>query len=536
MICSLKQCRAVFEENCAIFICSVYFFDKNLHQCYYHATLRFSCRALEPPTGVVFSIITVWITILHTTETLFLSPKITIKTMYNTNSRPSRPASSSSRPRRAFSSDNNGESKSPRRSFSRPTSGGSSSRFSRPASSGSFSRTSGPRRSFSGGGSRGGNSGGRRGGRQLSTFDVSKYINLNPVTDTKVEVYEAKHKFADFNLDKTLVEAIAEAGLETPSAIQDQVIPLILEGNDVIGLAQTGTGKTAAFLIPTIQKTLKQRGNLTLILTPTRELAIQVEQELRKLTPKMGIFSTVCVGGMNIMPQIRGLRRKNHFIIGTPGRVQDLIDRSHIKPGAITHVILDEADRMLDMGFIHDIKQILKDIPEERETLFFSATMSKSIEGLVHEFLRKPITVSVRKADITNSITQDVVRYGAHSKFDTLVSLLKDQAFERVIIFGAMKHSVEKLSIELIHAGITADAIHGNKSHGQRQRALQGFKAGKVKVLVATDVAARGIHVDDVSHVINYDLPGTYEDYVHRIGRTGRGSKRGQALTFVPAN
>ena len=447
--------------------------------------------------------------------------------MYKTNSRPSRPASSSSRPRRAFSSDTNRgtDTRPARRPFSRPSTGG--------FSSGNFSRNSGQRRSFSSGGRSGGNSG-RRGGRQLSTFDVSRYINLNPVTDTKVEVYEAKHKFSDFKLEKTLVEAIAEAGLETPSAIQDQVIPLILEGNDVIGLAQTGTGKTAAFLIPTIQKTLKRRGSLTLILTPTRELAIQVEQELRKLTPKMGIFSTVCVGGMNIMPQIRGLKRKNHFIIGTPGRVQDLIDRNHIKPGAITNVILDEADRMLDMGFIHDIKQILKDIPDERETLFFSATMSKSIEGLVHEFLRNPITISVRKADITNSITQDVVRYEHHSKFDTLVSLLKDKAFERVIIFGAMKHSVEKLSQELIHAGVTADAIHGNKSHGQRQRALKRFKDGQVKVLVATDVAARGIHVDDVSHVINYDLPSTYEDYVHRIGRTGRGSKRGQALTFVP--
>jgi len=454
--------------------------------------------------------------------------------MYNTNSRPARSTSTSSRPKRTFSSENSGEAKSPRRSFSGGGSrGGSSSRFSRPASGGNFSRGNNTRRSFSGGGSRGGN---RQGGRKITTFDVSKFINLNPVTDKKVETYEAKHTFSDFKLDKILVDAIADAGMETPSAIQDQVIPLILEGNDVIGLAQTGTGKTAAFLIPTIQKTLKQRNYLTLILTPTRELAIQVEQELRRLTPKMGIYSTVCVGGMNIMPQIRGLKRKNHFIIGTPGRVQDLIDRGHIKPNAVTHVILDEADRMLDMGFIHDIKKILKDVPAEKETLFFSATMSKSIENLVHEFLRNPTTISVRKTDITNSITQDVVRYQHHSKFTTLTSLLKDEKdFSRVIIFGAMKHSVEKLGQELNNAGIKADAIHGNKSHGQRQRALKRFKDGQIQVLVATDVAARGIHVDDVSHVINYDLPGTYEDYVHRIGRTGRGSKRGQALTFIPA-
>jgi len=427
------------------------------------------------------------------------------------------------------------------RSFS-SSSGSTGPRFSRSSGGGRPSSPGG--RSFSGGNNRnggrsfGGNrggGGGRRGGRVMSTFDVSKFINLNPAKPVTEAPYVAKHTFKDFGLDKFLVETIESIGLIVPSAIQDQVIPHILDGHDVVGLAQTGTGKTAAFLIPVIQKTLKERGRQTLILTPTRELAIQVEQELRKLTPKMNIYSTVCVGGMNIRPQISGLRRKNHFIIGTPGRVQDLMDRGHIKPGGITTVIFDEADRMLDMGFIHDMKKILKDVPVERETLFFSATMSKSVEGLVHEFLRKPITVSVRKTDITNSITQDVVRYEHHNKFTTLVDLLKTEEFSRVIIFGAMKHSVEKLSLELVHSGIKADAIHGNKSHVQRQRALNGFKEGRVKVLVATDVAARGIHVDNVSHVINYDLPGTYEDYVHRIGRTGRSDKQGKALTFVPA-
>lgn len=445
--------------------------------------------------------------------------------MPNSSGRSSRPTSGTTR--RPFSNNNR-----PRR---RPFSSGAQSRFnrnSRPTSSG---------RGFAGGSNRGrsfnqrGRNNNRRGGRVLATFDVSRYINLNPVKPVAETPYVAKHTFNDFGLDKHLAETIASIGLVTPSAIQDQVIPYILNGHDVVGLAQTGTGKTAAFLIPVIQKTLKERGRQTLILTPTRELAIQVEQELRKLTPKMHIYSTVCVGGMNIRPQISGLRRKNHFIIGTPGRVQDLIDRGNIKPGAITTVIFDEADRMLDMGFIHDMRKILKDVPVERETLFFSATMSKSIEGLVHEFLRDPITVSVRKTDITNSITQDVVRYEHHNKFTTLVDLLKQAEFSRVIIFGAMKHSVEKLSHELVRAGIKADAIHGNKSHGQRQRALSNFKTGRVSVLVATDVAARGIHVDDVSHVINYDLPGTYEDYVHRIGRTGRGDKLGKALTFVPA-
>lgn len=384
-------------------------------------------------------------------------------------------------------------------------------------------------------GGQGGSRGGGRGRRVQPTFDVSRYINLNPAPLTPEAPYEAKHTFKDFGLDLRIVAAVEAMGIETPSAIQDQVIPHIMDGQDVVGLAQTGTGKTAAFLLPTIHKTLRQPGRQTLVLAPTRELAIQVEQELRKLTPKMHLYSTVCVGGMNIRPQIMGLKRKNHFIIGTPGRVQDLIDRGSIKPGAITTVILDEADRMLDMGFIHDIKRILKDVPTERETLFFSATMSKDIEGLINDFLRTPVTISIKKNDITGSITQNVIRYEHHSKFDTLVDQLKKPEFTRVIIFGAMKHSVEKLSHELVRAGIKADAIHGNKSHGQRQRALGDFKHGKVRVLVATDVAARGIHVDDVSHVINYDLPNTYEDYVHRIGRTGRGSKRGQALTFVPA-
>jgi len=441
---------------------------------------------------------------------------------------PSASAGSAARgPRRSFSSSND-----------RATS--TSSYSARPQSSGGFSRGGGSR-SFSGRAARGGHSSSRGGsgsgrgrGRVMQTFDVSKYINLNPVdTSATEEVYKAKHTFKDFGLEQPLVTTITNMGLTIPSPIQDQIIPHILDGRDVVGLAQTGTGKTAAFLIPTINKTLKQYNRQTLILAPTRELAIQVEQELKRLTEKMKILSTVCVGGMNIRPQIQGLRRQNHFIIGTPGRVQDLIDRGHIKPAGFSTVILDEADRMLDMGFIHDMRAILKDVPENHETLFFSATMSKTVEGLIHEFMRDPVTVSVRKKDIIGSITQDVVLYEPHTKFDTLTSLLKGPGFSRVIIFGAMKHSVEKLSQELTKAGIKSDAIHGNKSHPQRQRALQNFKTGRVQVLVATDVAARGIHVDDVSHVINYDLPNAYEDYVHRIGRTGRADKKGMALTFV---
>ena len=373
---------------------------------------------------------------------------------------------------------------------------------------------------------------GRNGARKIPTFDPSQFINTNPI-ETNEEVYVPKHKFTDFGLERKLVTAVLNNKLTSPSPIQDQIIPLILEGRDVIGLAQTGTGKTAAFLLPLIHKTLKEYSRQTLILTPTRELALQIQEELRKFTVGNKIYSTVCVGGTNIRPQIQGLRRKNHFIIGTPGRVLDLIERGHLKPQYLRTVVLDEADRMLDMGFIHDMRKILEDIPSDHETLFFSATMSKDIEKLVNDFLNDPVTISVRKKDVTNSIFQDVVRYHHHDKFKTLTDLLVGEEFKRVLIFGAMKHSVEKLSQELNSAGIKSDAIHGNKSHGQRQAALKRFKSGNARVLVATDVAARGIHVDNVSHVINYDLPNTFEDYVHRIGRTGRGKEKGTALTFI---
>ena len=421
-------------------------------------------------------------------------------------------------------------------------------KYSRPARSGGrrpFSGGGTPRsgggasRRFSSGGrssggsrypSRGGGGGGGR--RKTPTFDPSKFINTNPQSETE-EVYEAKNRFSTFGLNDRFARAIVANGLEIPSPIQDQVIPLILDGHDVIGLAETGTGKTAAFLVPLIEKTLRDYSRQTLILAPTRELAIQIEAELRKLTSKERIYSTVCVGGTSMHPQVRALRRKNHFVIGPPGRVLDLIERGYLKTESFSAVVLDEADRMLDMGFITDIREILKSIPKERDTLFFSATITDDAKKLVNDFMKDPKTVSVKKKDVINSIKQDVVTHGHHNKFETLTNLLKQPEFARVIIFGAMKHSVEKLANELTAAGIKSESIHGNKSHPQRQRALTSFKSGRVQVLVATDVAARGIHVDNVTHVINYDLPNTFEDYVHRIGRTGRGSKRGIALTFV---
>ena len=377
-------------------------------------------------------------------------------------------------------------------------------KYSRPARSGGrrpFSGGGTPRsgggasRRFSSGGrssggsrypSRGGGGGGGR--RKTPTFDPSKFINTNPQSETE-EVYEAKNRFSTFGLNDRFARAIVANGLEIPSPIQDQVIPLILDGHDVIGLAETGTGKTAAFLVPLIEKTLRDYSRQTLILAPTRELAIQIEAELRKLTSKERIYSTVCVGGTSMHPQVRALRRKNHFVIGTPGRVLDLIERGYLKTESFSAVVLDEADRMLDMGFITDIREILKSIPKERDTLFFSATITDDAKKLVNDFMKDPKTVSVKKKDVINSIKQDVVTHGHHNKFETLTNLLKQPEFARVIIFGAMKHSVEKLANELTAAGIKSESIHGNKSHPQRQRALTSFKSGRVQVLVATDVS-----------------------------------------------
>ena len=423
----------------------------------------------------------------------------------NNNNRPRRNGSSGNQRRRSFNN-----------ASSRPSSNG-----------GKF------RGRKSGQPNRGNQNSSRRGGRKMPTFDPSQFINTNPV-EYKEEVYTPKYSFETIGLDSRLAKVVANLGFSEPSPIQDQIIPEILAGRDVIGLAETGTGKTAAFLLPVIHKTLSDYDRQTLILTPTRELALQINEELRKLSPQMKMYSTTCVGGVHIGPQIKSLRRNNQFIIGTPGRILDLINRGEFDTTKITTVVLDEADRMLDMGFINDMRQILSDTPSSRETLFFSATMTSQAKNLVDDFLRNPVTVSVKKQDVTDSIEQNVVAYQHDDKFQTLTELLAQPEFKRVIIFGQMKHSVSKLAKELSAHNIAAESSHGNKTHGQRQQALNKFKSGNARVLVATDVVARGIHVDAVSHVINYDLPTTFEDYVHRIGRTGRGSKRGKALTFVP--
>ncbi len=383
-----------------------------------------------------------------------------------------------------------------------------------------------------------GKGGSRNGGgskqRRGAYIHPSKFIN-RAVAKAEETPYEAQHQFKDFNFDSRLQHNVDYKGYTTPSAIQDQAIPFVLAGNDVIGLANTGTGKTAAFALPIIERlAANPELNSVLIVAPTRELAQQIDEQFRAFSYGMKLYSTLVVGGTNIDRQIQQLRRGPHVIIGTPGRLRDLMKRKVLKLDHIRTLVLDEADRMLDMGFITDIKAIIEETPQDRQTLFFSATITPEIEKLVQGFLRDPKTVSVRTADTSESVDQDIVEASSKDhKLELLLDMLGGEDFDKVLVFGETKFGVQRLSDHLDRSGVPSTAIHGNKSQSQRQRALKAFKDNKVRVMVATDVAARGLDIPNVSHVINFDQPATYEDYVHRIGRTGRGGATGKALTFV---
>ncbi len=388
------------------------------------------------------------------------------------------------------------------------------------------------------GGGRGPSRGGRGGGRGFGTFgeteaEIAKFTNRAVVT-TEEPVFVPEHKFADFDINAHLKANIIAKGYDLPTPIQDKSIPHTLQGQDIVGLAATGTGKTAAFLIPLIDKVMKQKGERVLIMAPTRELAVQIEKELAGFAKGLGFRGMVAVGGASIGPQVAQLRHDPAFVIGTPGRLKDLMERKSLNLSGFGTVVLDEADRMLDMGFIEDMRAIMSKMRKERHTLFFSATMSREIEKLVGDFLENPVVISVKTTDTPSSVDQDVVRIQrGQDKFNVLSEMLKDPAFNRVLVFGRTKHGVERMAKDLSRMHIHAESIHGNKTHGARIKALEAFKSGKVTVLVATDVAARGLDIPAVSHVINFDLPSTYEDYVHRIGRTGRAAHKGKALTFV---
>ncbi len=351
---------------------------------------------------------------------------------------------------------------------------------------------------------------------------------------TPQSVYTPKNRFEDFAISSELKKNIVHKKYVTPTPIQDRVIPAILEGSDIIGIANTGTGKTAAFLIPLIEKVSKDRGQKVLIITPTRELALQINEEIYGFTYGMGINKALCIGGMNTKKQRYELGLAPSFVIGTPGRLREFIEDRTLPISQFNNVVIDEADRMVDIGFIEDIKYFISRLPQIRQSLFFSATIPPKVKGILNTFVKNPITISVKVRESVENIKQDIIKVtDSQGKVDQLHNLLSQKGFDKVLIFGRTKWGVQRLSNELVRRGFRVGAIHGNKSQYQRQRVLDDFKSNKISILLATDVASRGLDIDNVSHVINYDMPNTFEDYIHRIGRTGRANKKGVALTFV---
>ena len=350
----------------------------------------------------------------------------------------------------------------------------------------------------------------------------------------KDENFVPKHKFQDLNVDQRLIKSVvADKGYKNSALIQDQAISHIVNSFDVVGIADAGTGKTIAFLLPFIDKVLQNQKAKTLIITPARELAIQIDEEFKLFTKGMRVFSVCCIGGMGIGRQIFELRRNHNLIVGTPGRIRDLIERRIINLSLFNSVVLDEADRMLDMGLINDTRFIISSLPENHQTLFFSVTISKETERIVEEFTKNPVRVSVKKRDTSKNIDQNIIKIEQEKKPDVLGSPLVQNEFNKVLIFGRTKHRVEATSRTLIQDGIKAELMYGNKNNSQRQRALGMFKENRAQVLVATDVAARGLNIANISHAIDYDTTAVYDDYIHRIGRVGRWNKKGKALTFI---
>jgi len=336
--------------------------------------------------------------------------------------------------------------------------------------------------------------------------------------------------------------AVSDAGYETPTPIQEQSIPALLEGRDMIGCAQTGTGKTAAFTLPILQFLTKNTKSAipkqprVLILAPTRELAAQIRDSVDTYGKHTKISHTVIFGGVGQNPQVNALKRGVHVLVATPGRLMDLINQKHISLASVEIFVLDEADRMLDMGFIHDIKRVIAQLPKNRQSLFYSATLEPAVVELARTLVNNPVYVTVTPDKPTvDRINQKVMFVSKGDKDKLIIDLLKNEKMNRVMVFVQMKHVANKVAGKLEDAGITAAAIHGNKSQGARTAALADFKAGRVRVLVATDIAARGIDIDDVSHVINYELPKEPETYIHRIGRTARAGSDGDAISFCCA-
>ncbi len=407
---------------------------------------------------------------------------------------------------------------------------GRSSYGSKPSYQGRFSSQGAPQ------GGRGRGPAGRSGGgsaRAKQFIHPSRFIQEARITE-KAD-YVPIHSFEDFAVHKKILDNIVIKGFTQPSAIQDRTIPLVLEGKDVVGIANTGTGKTAAFAIPMIHDLMTHMDHRALIMAPTRELAQQIMEECFSFGKGCGLRSALLIGGASMYLQKRDLRTNPRVVIGTPGRIKDHVQQGTLPLPLFNFVVLDEVDRMLDMGFINDISGLLARVSQDRQSLFFSATMEPKIARLIEQFSKNPVTVSTKEGSTVDSVSQDVVYYsGSNDKMDKLHDVLIAGDCGRTIIFDDTKRAVERLGRELHARGFKVDEIHGDKSQAQRSRALSRLKSDEINILVATDVAARGIDVTDITHVINFSTPNSYDDYVHRIGRTGRAGKGGIALTFLP--
>lgn len=379
---------------------------------------------------------------------------------------------------------------------------------------------------------------GYRGGGGGRRFSGSKIAHSNYISDVvrveELPTYTPQHKFAELNLHSILIKNIQAVGYISPTKIQDQAIPHILQGKDVIGVSNTGSGKTAAFLIPMIDKVLRNPETKVLIVTPTRELAQQINIEIRKFSKDSNIRTVVVIGGANIREQTRLLRNSPQFVVATPGRLMDLEKRNYIHLNNFSCVVLDEVDRMLDMGFVNDIKLIIAKLAVIKQSLFFSATLSYKEESLANSLLKDPIKVEADKHNPLKNIRQNIVKVGSKDqKLNVLQDLLRKEEFSKVLVFSSTKHMADTITKQLRLTGVRVDALHGNKSQHIRSKVIERFRTSEIDVLIATDVAARGIDIKDITHVINFDEPANLSDYVHRIGRTGRIGKVGHALTFV---
>ncbi len=415
-----------------------------------------------------------------------------------------------------------------------PRSGSSRSGGFRRSGNGGSGRSYGGGRSFGGGRSR---FQGRRGGGRSNRFGGAK---INPeryiakaIESDAPEMYVSSYGYNDLDLHESLKQNIIRR-YKNPTKIQDQAIPHIIAGKDILGLASTGSGKTAAFLIPLINKVLRGEQQRCLTIVPTRDLAFQIQEEFNKFVVGTRLESTLVIGGASMGKQISQLRRRPQFIFGTPGRLKDLTNRNVLQLNYFNNIVLDEVDRMLDMGFIEDIRFLISKMNQQKQSMFFSATMTRQAEDIANTLLVDPVRVQVAIQSPGKNVDQDIIRVKSENeKVEKLHDLLIQDGVNKVLVFTRTKRGADRVNYDLQDRGFKVSAIHGDKTQSKRKRVIEDFQNSRIQVLVATDVASRGLDIKDITHVVNYDEPATYEDYIHRIGRTGRIGKKGVALTFV---